>query len=67
MKDAIINKGYLTEALTQYDRKRSADSLPMADFYQRSYCLYDPMERKNFFPSYRKRIAQTVSGFISPQ
>lgn len=46
---SIINKGYLTEALTRYDRVSGANSLKMSEFYPESYCLYRPEERKEFF------------------
>ena len=48
-ESAIINKGYLTETLTQHEQRRTDVSLPMSQFYRQSYRLYDPVERETFF------------------
>ena len=48
-ESAIINKGYLTDTLAQYDQQRAEGTLPMSQFYRESYRLYDPTERAQFF------------------
>lgn len=45
----IINKVGLTETLKQYEATHPHDASAVARFYQPSYCLHDPKERKAFF------------------
>lgn len=47
---AMINKGLLTENLGRLQADDSLnDLLSPAEFYQPSYCLYDPISRREFF------------------
>ena len=45
---ALINKGYLTEALKSYEKNRQSSQLSSKDFYRDTYCLYLPEDRQAF-------------------
>lgn len=46
---ALINKGYLTKALNDYDAQHPGADTLAKDVYPESYCLFDPEERRRFF------------------
>ena len=48
-ESTIINKGYLTQSLKNYQSTNESSSVQAKDFYQESYCLFDPVDRKRFF------------------
>lgn len=45
----LINKGNLTKTLKNYQSMHPASAVQIEDFYQESYCLYEPVDRKRFF------------------
>lgn len=45
----MINKVGLTETLKQFEKTHPLDTSAVSRFYQPSYCLHDPAERKAFF------------------
>ncbi len=51
----IIDKGKLTETLRDYDATGGSGSIPCAEFYQESWCLYEDDERERFFAEKLKR------------
>lgn len=48
-ESALINKGFLTRVINEYDRKHPDTEVKAKDLYPESYCLFDPVERKAFF------------------
>lgn len=45
----LVNKAGLTETLKKHDRANVDAEMTLSDFYQESYRLHDPVERRAFF------------------
>ena len=52
---AITSKGHLTANLKRHDLTGLNRDLPLRNFYQETYCLDDPAERKSFFVNLRAK------------
>ena len=63
---AITDKGHLTENLKRHDDGQPRREFGLRGFYQQTYCLYDPDERKQFFDQLPSDDAEDNVWIIKP-